>query len=384
VSERVSRICEHAPDLRALIDRLVAVSTQGLPAMLRPDGQGFAHTRRRSGAAAPGLVGISPRYGAIVLLGVRHLPPNVQRQVLGGQEVGDFCSRLLKTLPDEDNLGNVALFTWAAAALGHPEVGAAARCLKELWDRSDNPFTVEAAWTLSALVEARETVGGLADADRVAGLLLHSFGSAVGVFPHRLVPSAAPWHRSHIACFADQVYPIQALSRLHAAAGRDDALAAAARCAEQICRLQGPAGQWWWHYDRRTGEVVEGYPVYSVHQDSMAPMALLELEEAGGPAHDEPIRRGLRWLLGPPEMGAELVDEEVGLIWRKVARAEPNKLTRALRTASTRLRPGWKLPWLDGVFPPSVVEYESRPYHLGWVLFTWCEESSGGSRRQIS
>ena len=60
-----------------------------------------------------------------------------------------------------------------------------------------------------------------------------------------------------------------------------------------ICELQGPDGQWWWHYDTRTGKVVEGYPVYSVHQDSMAPMALLDLEDAGGPQHSEAITRGL-------------------------------------------------------------------------------------------
>jgi hypothetical protein len=26
---------------------------------------------------------------------------------------------------------------------------------------------------------------------------------------------------------------------------------------------------------------------------------------------------------------------------------------------------------LDTVFPPTEIEHESRPYHLGWVLYTW-------------
>ena len=34
-----------------------------------------------------------------------------------------------------------------------------------------------------------------------------------------------------------------------------------------ICTVQGNSGQRWWHYDSRTDRVVEGYPVYSVHQD---------------------------------------------------------------------------------------------------------------------
>ena len=84
--------------------------------------------------------------------------------------------------------------------------------------------------------------------------------------------------------FAAQVYPIQALARLHRSADDQEALAVANSVAAAICTAQGEAGQWWWHYDGRTGGVVEGYPVYSVHQHAMGPMALLDLAEAGGAA----------------------------------------------------------------------------------------------------
>jgi hypothetical protein len=169
--------------------------------------------------------------------------------------------------------------------------------------RSAAEYVVEAAWVVSALVTAR----GQADVEdhlaQARQRLLDSVRPASPVFPHTTGPGLVKPYREHVACFADQVYPIQALARLHHSGADKEALDTARTTAEQICRLQGPDGQWWWFYDARTGEVVEGYPVYTVHQHAMGPMALLDLAEAGGGDYDEPIRRGLRWLLGPPELG---------------------------------------------------------------------------------
>jgi hypothetical protein len=178
-----------------------------------------------------------------------------------------------------------------------------------------------------------------------------------------------------VACFADQVYPIQALARYHSSFGHAPSLAAANRCAEQICELQGDAGQWWWHYDARNGRVIEGYPVYSVHQDAMGPMALLDIAEAGGANFGDEIRLGVSWMQRAPEVGHSLIDEDQRVIWRKVARREPRKLVRGIRAVASRVREDLRLDLLDPLFPPTVVDYESRPYHLGWVLHTWLGRS---------
>jgi hypothetical protein len=178
-------------------------------------------------------------------------------------------------------------------------------------------------------------------------------------------------YRAHVGSFADQVYPIQALARLHQSADDPEALEAATSVAAGICAVQGDAGQWWWHYDSRTGDVVEGYPVYSVHQHAMAPMALLDLADAGGPYHIDAICRGVRWLSDPPETGECLVPDEPAVTWRKVARSDPRKAVRGLRAASTWIRPGMRISTLDRVFPPGTVDHECRPYELGWLLFTW-------------
>jgi hypothetical protein len=138
-----------------------------------------------------------------------------------------------------------------------------------------------------------------------------------------------------------------------------------------MCQLQGPKGQWWWHYDGRTGQVVERYPVYSVHQDAMAPMALFTLAEACGGDHSGSIEKGLRWLTDPPERAGSLINTERNVIWRKVARREPRRLVRSLQAATSRMHPSLRMPGVDVVFPPVSIDYETRPYHMAWILHAW-------------
>jgi hypothetical protein len=368
VAPRIERIAGGDPARRALIERMVSVSRDGLPGMFRPEHSGFAHTRRRTPDGRIELRGENLRYGAIVLLGARHLPEAAQREIFGGADAFEHCGALLGRAASIANLGDQALLVWAAAELRHPDLGHGLTRLLELLPAEGAVPTVELAWTLSALAAAGSEPRRAAS---VRDRLIRAFSTAAGVFPHGAGPGAGAGLRGHVACFADQVYPIQALARHHRVTGDAEALAAAARCAERICEQQGAAGQWWWHYDARTGRVIEGYPVYSVHQDAMGPMALLDLAEAGGPDFADAVRRGVDWMREAPEVGHSLIDDANGVIWRKVARRDPRKLVRGLRAGSTRLHPALRLGWLDAAFPPTVVDWESRPYHLGWVLHTW-------------
>jgi hypothetical protein len=104
-------------------------------------------------------------------------------------------------------------------------------------------------------------------------------------------------------------------------------------------------------------------------------MALFALESAARTDLRSSIAKGLAWLTYAPELrGGSLVDERAGVIWRKVARREPRKLSRYAQAAASRLHPAFRTPGLDILFPPCVVDYEDRPYHLGWLLHTWPAE----------
>ncbi|GII89097.1 hypothetical protein Ssi03_70870 [Sphaerisporangium siamense] len=373
---RLGALAEIDASAAELVDHMVDLSIRGLPPGY-VNGE-FVFTRRgKLGAdgrwtAVP--EGRSVRYSAIVALGVAPLPEDGQRAALAGDLVGDLVGNLVRGLPQVTNLGDVALITWAAAETAHPGLDQGLARLAELeagLREGEAVHTVEAAWALAALVAAHRLRPGGELEKRMARArerLLAGLGDD-RLYRHIIGP--ASWYRAHVGCFADQVYPLQALARLYAHTGDQAALNAAERIASGICTAQGEHGQWWWHYDARTGGVVEGYPVYSVHQLSMAPMALLDLADAGGTSYMKEIALGLHWMTSRPEVDDELIVEELDLTWRKAARDDPKKIVRGARALASALNQGSRLGVLDRIYPPLAVDRECRPYELGWLLYAW-------------
>lgn len=303
------------------------------------------------------------RYAAIAALGFSMMPESVQRTSLSGRTAADFAVECQQAARGGE-AGAAALALWAAAEVAD---AADATLVTQLESLIDGPLdTVVASWIITAAIAAGSGAEWLRD--RATERLLEHQGTA-GIFPHTLPPAGGL--RGHVGCFADQVYPIQAFARLAGATGRDDYLAVANRTARRIAELQGDQGQWWWHYDHRDGSVVEGFPVYSVHQHGMAPMALFELAEAAGPDHSQAIATGVSWLTTHPECMEPLISPDLGVIWRKVGRREPAKASRAIGALTTKIRPGLHVPGLDRMLPPGRVDYECRPYELGWLLYAW-------------
>jgi hypothetical protein len=369
-SARLELIASDDSHNAALLERLLGIAVGGL----RRSYQNGDFVFTLEGSRTPGgdwhlaASGTSLRYAAIAALGLLRLPQPTQRHVLDGETCHDLISRLMKHLDGLTGRGDVALLCWAAAGAGHEDLPRALGCLAKLDQPGNSGDVVHAAWVVSALVAARLHADVEEHLDRARRELLAARGAVL--YPH-MTGSGASWYRAHVGSFADQVYPLQALARLHASSDDPAALAVADAVADQICDLQGEAGQWWWHYDSRNGSVVEGYPVYSVHQHAMAPMALLDLADAGGAGHLHAISKGLQWLAKPPETGEDLIAADLPITWRKVARKDPRKVVRGLRAVSTKVHPEWRLRVLDKVAPPGVIDHECRPYELGWLLMTW-------------
>lgn len=373
------------PPLAEAVDLVKSIAIRALKRMYLPSQRLFAFRIRRTpvGDVAEGL---SRRYTAIALIGLRQVPAEAAREVLHGHTCEQVCRRLLAELDRMDDLGEVALTAWAARAMDHPGAATAVQRMQAMQPADRLWPTVETSWSLAALTISRGRAGQEALAGRLADRLAASLAERLiashhpgsWLFAHWPLGSprawsngAGSWLRSHICCFADQVYPIQALSHYYQLTGDPRAIAAASRCAQRICELQGPAGQWWWHYDIRTGRVVEGYPVYAVHQDAMGPMALFALRDACGQHHKEAVTRSMDWLVAPPELEHSLIDAKVGLIWRKVARREVGKIVRRTQALVSRVHPCLRMPAVDSLFPACCVDWESRPYHMGWLLHAW-------------
>jgi hypothetical protein len=365
---RIARAALHGADDQVF--RLLKAGQRGLPwAYDRRSGE-FAQTVRRTAGPdgmTPRREGTSLRYAAIAALGLARLDLGDQRAVLAGATAADLVRATGARAAEQLDPGAIALAAWAEAeVLGTAAPALFSRLEAEISSGRPLP-TVDLSWLLTAAVVAggRSTLAGQATERLLAAQ------GAKGIFPHMSPASSQNRWRRHVGSFADQVYPIQALARMFRLSGDTAALDAAEATAQRLCELQGPAGQWWWHYDVRTGDVVERFPVYSVHQHAMAPMVLFDLADAGGADRTREIVAGLRWMDSHPEVDEEFILDRPGVIWRKVGRREPAKAARRLSAVTTAIRPGLHAPGLDRAFPADRVDHECRPYELGWLLYAW-------------
>lgn len=324
----------------------------------------------RDGAWAPTLGTESLTSSAICLIGL------ARAGIPMGAVVPDataLCRQLAAGVREEGYPGALGLLLWANSA-----VRAAAPVLL-LAEAGLNPAelelvlprltTMEVAWLVSGLMHAdvpalrpaaiaalRELEGRLNPAT-----LVFRHASAAASLRHRM--------RQDIANFADQVYPLQALAFAAIVLGDTERRRLADHCGAKLVAAQGPLGQWWWHHNARTGRVAECYPVYSVHQHSMAPMALRALALSGGESHTAAAAKSRAWLQAN-ELGIDLVEPASGIIWRSVEREE-SSLAQRLRHA--RMLAG--LPAPERAQPQFRLNREIRPYEWGWLLYASAIES---------
>ena len=363
-----------SPAARGRIAELRALALTGLERMYDARAGRFVFRLRKSPS---GVIseGLSDRYTAITAIGLVREDPDAVRRILGGDSLRAVMERLIAGVEGARNLGDLALIAWAGQAAGC-DTSRVWKRLLELDPAAGSHPTVEVAWTLSAAALGKDRVAPAGLAEQLAARLLRAYAPEAGLFPHHVGDEHIARRPGHVSCFADLVYPTLALAQFGIARRDTASIRCAAQSADRMCRNQGPAGQWWWHFDYRSGRVLEGYPVYAVHQTSMAPMALLAAAAAAGTNYDDAIARGLDWLMSSPELeGGSLVDRGEGLIWRKVARREPAKLSRYVQAAVSRVSASLRAPAL---FPPNAIDFEDRPYHLGWILYAWPASSTVG------
>jgi hypothetical protein len=268
--------------------------------------------------------------------------------------------------------GGLGVVIWANAVTEGPTFAELAGDLpwqlEQLLALSQTFQTMEIAWLLSGLAHelVRSPDHPIREAFQAAlGALSSRFQPETRLFRH--ATSAAPLQRRvrlWVANFADQIYSIQALALASLVAGDSRALDIATQSAEKMIELQGELGQWWWHYDARDGRVCQAYPVYSVHQHGMAPMALLTLAAAGGPAPAAAIEKSRAWL-DHNELKVRLIDPLAGTIWRDIDWDEGGlkQFNRHVRSVL-----GWKERDQPGT-RRFKINYETRPYEWSWCLF---------------
>jgi hypothetical protein len=357
------------------IARLMGLAIHGLKPMYDPEKRLFCHRLRRT-PSGDIREGISQRYTIMTLLGL------LRAEAVGYRSPVDISATvdaLYRNTEWVDNIGDLGLLLWLSSVTsGGWESFIAAFDLKtalQKYSDAKKRLTMELAWFLMGLTCARAAEKISTDLELLTEQtykLLRSNQGKDGLFGHM-----AKWNslagvvRGHVGSFADQVYPICAMSQFGQVFGLKEASQNALQCGETICRLQGSLGQWWWHYDSVTGRVAEQYPVYSVHQHGMAPMALFALQDACDVDFSDQLYKGLNWINGTNELKQDLEDVAAGVVWRCIRPANGASYRARLRTLVG------KQPDLS----TAEIVFECRPYELGWLLYAHARPSSAVRHR---
>jgi len=298
------------------------------------------------------------------------------------QHLPTLWGSILSEISKVDDIGDIALSLWAGCEKPtDTDIEIIIDKLINLWcAQKEGCNSVELGWILKACLMAIE-------------LNPESYHKLISVMKESYVrlcdhynPTAQLFRRhkrkgfiqkiyGQIACFADQVYPIIAMSHYGKLYDDHNANTISDHVVNKICEYQGKYGQWMWHYDVMHNRLCEEYPVFSVHQDAMAPMAIFASDEVNHQDHGEAIELGMQWIFGNNELGKNLVLQEQGIIWRDIERVEPQKRTRnikglcctyGIKSLGDRLTKKYM-----GNFK---INYECRPYHLGWILYAWADK----------
>ena len=360
------------PEDQTRVRDLNSLAVKGLMPMFDPRKQLFCW---RLKLTQEGLrrEGLSPRYTFMTLLGLHKGEGYGLRNPFDSRAI---MNGLLAGTAWLDNIGDLGLLLWLCALMA-PErfeevyrsfnVAAALGHYRE----AQQGQTMELAWFLSGLAHGAlagyRNISGLSDLARASFNLIKQNQGRTGVFGHlasgRGIVGAL---RGHLGSFADQVYPIYAFSKFGLAFGNGEALKMAQACAGTIREVQGPLGQWWWHYDSQTGRVVGKYPVYSVHQDAMAPLALFALRESTEQDYTPCIFEGLAWIYGRNELNRNLCETSTNIVWRSIYLPKPKSY---IMTAGSLLGFSPETATPSGLR----VNFEDRPYHFGWVLYAFAQ-----------
>ncbi len=271
----------------------------------------------------------------------------------------------------EDDIDHLAMALWADTAI---DCGVTEEVLPRLLralDRDlDGVIGRVLAWALTALALHHARAPGdaavTAAITRLRDLAVNQAFDAQGALFHHFVGGDAFWRSQSL--FSTQIYWVYALATVARVMGDAEAGAVAGRAAGRLIALRDPFHGWPWRYDAMRSRVIERYPVYSVHQDAMAPMALHALTDATGRRFGRVHRESLGWL-AQNELGVDMVDRDEQVIYRAIRRAFPlNRAAYGLGWAAARAG----LPSPVAAQPWALRRNATcRPYHLGWLLHAW-------------
>jgi hypothetical protein len=263
---------------------------------------------------------------------------------------------------------DAGLLTLLHVEHGSPKSSPAEVWLERVRDRVSDPRTLnmqDLAWALwGACGAARAGLAGAEDTARaIFAAVRRDFVSRKSGLPRHTTSR----YRRDIVSFGSLVYFLRAM---HEFALTFDDRSAAELFEAGVARalvFQGPRGEWPWLIRTSTGAVVDPYPVFSVHQDSMALLFLLPAVDRGISGAVDAVPRSLAWCYGANELSEDFYVEEPFFAYRSIERV--GSAPRLRRYVRALTEPTRRAATFDA--GRVRVNRECRSYHLGWILYVW-------------
>ena len=310
----------------------------------------------RTAASLPALLGLYEAY---------HYDVPVSFDLEG------ILAQYVANLSEVSSLADLGLSLWVIAR-SHPEMLERVyeqALLSTAFDRFTDAGagnTKALSWFLTGLSEIRLSDGEEPDqleelAFMTRQMLFMNYGG-FGVFGNVQKASLLNQARTKYGSFEDQIFAMYAFARFGRAFHDEASLEVARECASRLIENQGELGQWCHSYEVGTGNVARKYPVRSVQQYGLAPLALYEVGELTGLMVFDAIEYGIAWVRGDNELSMDLLDQERHVIWEGVFDTKYNtyakewSISKGLRPQKDKKR-ALELSW------------ECRSGDLGWLLF---------------
>jgi hypothetical protein len=310
--------------------------------------------------------GNSVRYTLINLIGLSkakqhgfHFPIDIKSIVLNK----------IENAQNLKNIGDIGLLLWATSLISPEDLTLLLSKINfntnlEEYNEVKNNNTMELAWLLTGLLFAstfnnsfKISIENLAS--DIYKKLRKNYGGN-GIFRHTGNSSLEGILRGDIGTFADQVYSIYALVLYSKQKNSEEAILIAKECADTICKLQGENGEWFWQYNSNSGEVVNKFPIYSVNQFALGPMALFAIQLASKNDYSNNIFKSFSWLTEYNISNNNIIDWDNKVIWNKISPIINNKLSNLVNYS--------KIPSFNKKLK---LDFESSSYEFGWILYTF-------------
>src|ERR1700683_1460735 len=232
------------------VQRLVALATRGLVPMFNEQKQMFCYSLKKT---EQGMVqeGLSPRYTMMTLMGLQRL-----EEAGGGSpiDIKAVLQTLLANLDWITDIGDLGVLLWTCALIAPDRLAEVEDRIEietalRLYPSAKQRVTMELAWFLTGLSNWAITCPN--KLPRLRNLAFDTFAllkknrGEQGFFGHLARSGSVKGvARGRIGSFADQVYPVYAMTRFSQAYQEESALQMALQCGRGLCGAQGRVEKW--------------------------------------------------------------------------------------------------------------------------------------------